>query len=522
MTARQALWGLVVVSTLLRVLWAGFLGPGYDETYHSLFVLHPDLSYFDHPPMMVVVEAAGWLLRGGTASVLALRAGFVVLFAGSTLLMARLASRFYGAWAGTLAALILNVTAYYGLAASSFILPDGPLLFFWLLTLDRLEAALETPERLRAWVWVGLAWGGALLSKYHAVLLPVGTLLYIVTQPSTRSLLRKPGPYLAVAIGLVCFTPVLVWNDAHGWASFAFQGGRALGSDRIRLDGLLNAIAGQAFYLLPWIWVFLVISLVRQVRSLRAGQATSCDRFLLCHAAPPLVVFLGVACLRPVLPHWSLIGLLPVIPLAGRDWAALWPARKTRLAVRLGIVTLIPVVAAILVVIHARTGLFQQTPQGGLVAAATDPTGPLYGWDMLARELDRRGLSARPDTFLFTSRWYYSGQLAFALHNAVPVLCYNLDHAQNFAYWSRPEQWVGHDGIFVGINDCGNEIDYYAKYFKRVEPLGEYVVYRAGVPIRTAHLYRCVCQERPFPFGNSTPPPSLALAPSTRAQAITR
>ena len=48
--------------------------------------------------------------------------------------------------AGFLAALALNLTGYYGLAASMFALPDGPLLFFWLLTLDRLSLAVDEPE----------------------------------------------------------------------------------------------------------------------------------------------------------------------------------------------------------------------------------------------------------------------------------------------------------------------------------------------------------------------------------------
>ena len=65
-----------------------------------------------------------------------------------------------------------------------------------------------------------------MLSKYHAVLLPVGALLHIVCWPQARQALRKPGPYIASAIGLILFAPVIAWNASHGWASFAFQGGR--------------------------------------------------------------------------------------------------------------------------------------------------------------------------------------------------------------------------------------------------------------------------------------------------------
>jgi len=213
------------VSGLLRLAWSASLGPGNDESYYYLFTVHRDWSYFDQPPMLAVVERLGIALAGGTVSAFSLRLGFILLFAGSTWLMARVTSRLYGPRAGFLAALALNVTAYHGSAAATFALPDGPLLFFWLLTLDRLAVALDAPGTSRPWLGVGLAWGGALLSKYHAVFLPAATLLYLAIEPSARPWLRRAGPYIAVACGLALFSPVLWWNATHSWASFAFQGG---------------------------------------------------------------------------------------------------------------------------------------------------------------------------------------------------------------------------------------------------------------------------------------------------------
>ena len=168
--------------------------------------------------------------------------------------------------AGWIAAFALNATAYYGVAAATFALPDGPLVFFWLLTLDRLLVALEEPERVGPWAWVGLAWGGAMLSKYQAVFLPVATLAYLAFEPAARHWLRRPGPYLAFALGLLVFAPVIFWNAYHGWASFAFQGGRALGWPVIRPDRFAAFLGGQAAYLFPWLWVPLIVVLFREAR----------------------------------------------------------------------------------------------------------------------------------------------------------------------------------------------------------------------------------------------------------------
>ena len=188
--------------------------------------------------MVALVGALGLALTGDAFSVFGLRVGFILLFAGSTWLIARLTTRFYGPTAGVLAALALNASGYFGMAVATIAQPDGPLLFFWLLTLDRLAVALDDPDRLVPWLGVGVAWGGAMLSKYHAVLLPAGALLHMVFWPQARRCLRKPGPYLAAAIGLIMFTPVIAWNATHDWASFLFQGGRASVSHQLRLDQL--------------------------------------------------------------------------------------------------------------------------------------------------------------------------------------------------------------------------------------------------------------------------------------------
>ena len=134
---------MIVTTALLRLFSACILGLGNDEAYHSLYAAHPSLGYYDHPPMMAWIEIAGLALPGAAASASALRLGFIVMFAGSTWLLARLTTRYYGERAGFIAALALNLTGYYGLAASTFALPDGPLLFFWLLTMDRLSIALD-------------------------------------------------------------------------------------------------------------------------------------------------------------------------------------------------------------------------------------------------------------------------------------------------------------------------------------------------------------------------------------------
>jgi len=43
---------LIIVSTAIRALIAGFIELGNDEVYYWTYALYPDLSHFDHPPMV--------------------------------------------------------------------------------------------------------------------------------------------------------------------------------------------------------------------------------------------------------------------------------------------------------------------------------------------------------------------------------------------------------------------------------------------------------------------------------------
>jgi hypothetical protein len=137
----------------------------------------------------------------------------------------------------------------------------------------------------------------------------------------------------------------------------------------------------------------------------------------------------------------------------------------------------------------------------GLLQVARDPTLDLYGWDQVAAELNRRGLLDQPRTFLFTSAWYQSGHLAYALRaSATPVLCYNSWDARSFAFWSRSTDWIGQDGILVSLNGHPAEPRCYDRWFRRIEPIGSFAVIRAGAPVRQVRLFRCIGQLHPFPF----------------------
>ena len=74
-----AFFYILMASFFFRVFLALFLGPGFDESYYFTYSLRPDLSYFDHPPM--VGYLAGLFPRLlGRASPFLIRLPAIVLF----------------------------------------------------------------------------------------------------------------------------------------------------------------------------------------------------------------------------------------------------------------------------------------------------------------------------------------------------------------------------------------------------------------------------------------------------------
>jgi 4-amino-4-deoxy-L-arabinose transferase-like glycosyltransferase len=194
-----------------------------DEAYYWVWSKALAPGYLDHPPMVALWIRAGTALAGDTKLGVRLLGPFAALL--GTLLLMRAGRDLAGNRdAGHRAAWMLNGTLLMN-AGAVVMTPDTPLLLFWTACLAALARLVATGNG--AWfLAAGTAAGLALDSKYTAALLAPALLLWLVGCPSMRPWLRRWQPYAAACVAALLFAPVLVWNAAHGWASFAKQGGR--------------------------------------------------------------------------------------------------------------------------------------------------------------------------------------------------------------------------------------------------------------------------------------------------------
>jgi 4-amino-4-deoxy-L-arabinose transferase-like glycosyltransferase len=475
--AARAVLALMVLSALLRLALAAGLGLSVDESYTVAISRELALSYFDHPPLHVWLVGT-WARLLGSEQPLLLRLPDIAMFAASTWLLYRLTACAYGERAGLLAALALNLAPVFTLNTAAGIVPDGPLVLFALLAAYLFQRALEDGQSRAQW-WLlgaGAAAGLALLSKYLAVFPILGFALYIASRRPRW--LAQPAPWLAGLLIVALFTPVLVWNQAHGWASFAFQGGRALPAS-FSATRALAVFAGQLLYLLPWTGVALLWELARAVRR---GPTDEQAWLFACLAAGPIVAFSLAALWTKVLPHWPAIGWLFAFPLLGARLAGLAQARPRLLR---GIT--IASSAALLGVLAL---LAFQTSTGRLarlfpVLTRHDPTVDLLDWRELEtrvaqEQLRRRGL------VIATVSWIDAGKADYVLHGALPVLCLSED-ARQFAFMNDPRDFDGRDALIVADAGRSDWLALAAPYFRQIAPQADVVIARAGQVALTLH-----------------------------------
>ena len=234
-TNRLAL-AILVGFFIARLVFALSLGLGVDESYTLAISRRLSLSYFDHPPLHQWVAHFAALAMG--ENVLA-RLPFVAMFFATGWLTYHLTRELFGPRAALIGLFALNVTPFFFASAGCWIVPDGPLLFALAMTALAAARLFFTKSRddasaWRLWLMVGVGLGLAGLSKYSAALSAGGLAAFVLLAPAQRRWLKHPAPYVAAILALAMIAPVILWNARHGWASFEFQGARALVGDQLR------------------------------------------------------------------------------------------------------------------------------------------------------------------------------------------------------------------------------------------------------------------------------------------------
>jgi len=473
--------------------------------YFTAYAEHLALSYYDHPPMIGYLLHFGAELFGRTSFGVHLTLWLTTL--ATQIAFLGVARRVLGPAKAPLALAVLASTTLVTLL--SFVaVPDVPLLLFWTLSVWALDRALfgaATGEersgegsgpraadaaRPGAWLAAGLFMGLALLSKYTALFLQGGLVLFLLVSRRHRRLLATPWPYVSLALAHLVCLPVYVWNARHGFASFLFQSaGRA---SEIRFDpgDLLGFLAGQAVVLLPVPFVAFLVVVYRKGQRLRSGADDPAARslLLLCLSLPLFATCVGLSAFAWVKMNWAMpayvAGLLLAVEAVGRR-AWRW---------HLGLAVLLHLALAV-----------------ELVAYPVLPTNQeaWFGWDELAARVEARA-AHHPGAFVFAGDNYRTtAELRFYAPRHGPAPIYGMNvigwNALGYEYLGEDlAALAGRDALFLRSEAPGGpsaETERYAaqtrRFFREVRELEPIEIRRGGRIVRRFRVFYCTGYRGP-------------------------
>ncbi len=471
---------LIAGFTVLRLLLAATAPLLPQEAYYWSWSRHLDWSYFDHPPLATYSMALTTALFGQT--VFGIKSAAVLWSLGWNVLWARLILDMYGDrrlafWT----VLALNLTVLYevfGLGPT----PDGPLLFAWTGAIWAVWRLSQTGDG-RWWFAAGAFVGLSMLGKYSGVLLGPVILLYLLTSPGQRHWFLKPQPYLAVALAVVIFTPVLIWNAQHDWVSLAFQSSRRVGEmGGFKPRYFLMLVATQFLLLTPYLFVVAISALFRGARQWARGQSDDRTRLLLLSGAVPIVLFTVIS-FRSIVKinwlapaYWSLV-ILGVAYVRSREGGA------RRLLRGLASSAAILLVAGVVVSIP-------NLPVAGDLNSWS-------GWQEAATRVAKAEAAARAEgreTFVFSPNYKISSLIRFYLPGQPRTYAHDIygDKALQFDYFPLDRDLRGATGILVVSDQDAGDLDLarLKPWFDSVERVDTVEARAFGKVTRRVDIYR--------------------------------
>ncbi|WP_419321524.1 ArnT family glycosyltransferase [Caulobacter sp. ErkDOM-E] len=322
---------MVGVLTILR-LAALFATPFElypDEAQYWLWSRTLDFGYFSKPPMIAWLIWATTSIGGDSEAWVRISALF--LHGGTALIIARIAGRLYGGWTGLAAAALYALMPAIQLS-SGVITTDAPLLFFLSLTIWAYVSlpALEARRRLPIAIALGAALGLAFLSKYAAVYVLAGLAAHLAASREARQIWTLPMAAAALAALAIVFSPNLVWNLTHHFATLEHTASNANWNARklFNIRELMEFIGSQFGVFGPIPFAVLAGGAIGLGARRRLQPA---DLLLLCLAAPPLLTVAAQAFVSRANANWAGVAYIAGSILAAA-WLLRWNARRWLIA----------------------------------------------------------------------------------------------------------------------------------------------------------------------------------------------
>lgn len=484
--------GLLLLALTAFHLWlSGYWPLSADEAHYWEWSRQLDYSYYSKGPIVAYLIALSTRLGGDTAFWVRLPA--VLLGTALAAMGYGLARRIFGSdRAGLVALVLLSVMPLYAVGAVLMTI-DPPFVFCWALAGCLLLRAVR-PGHEMAWYAAGVALGLGLLAKYTMLMLLPCVGLWLLAAPRLRVWLMRREPYEAALIGLLLFSPAIIWNARFGWLSGRHVLGQVAGGGARSLTATLAGgpefLGSQLGVVSPLLFLLLVAAVAW---AWREGRRPGREDVLLlaCLAAPVFLFFQAWSFGAKVQANWAAHAYFPAAVAAAGWWEQRLhrdpkPRRaRQRLKRLLALSIILP--ALVLPI-----GLFPEIPAslGLRLPAALDLVGKrLRGWPELGQAVAAAAARLPRAPFLFSDRYQIASELAFYVPGHPRVYNANFGRRMNqYDVWGGWEALAGRDGLFVTFG-TGEPPEALRAGFARVERLAVVPIVADGRHLRDFAIY---------------------------------
>ncbi len=461
-----------------------------DEAHYWEWSRRLDLSYYSKGPLIAYIIAASTRLMGDT--VFAVRFFAPIFLVLSSIFIYKLAKELSpsplpqreGARerVACAAGLLLQITplfAAYGILMTI----DSPFIFFWTLSLYLFWKAIKSQgsgvrgqesegEKLTTdnwqlyyWLLLGLTVGLGLLTKYTMAFFYVCAFLFLILSKEQRFWLKRKELYFALVLSLLVFSPVIIWNTAHGWVTVKHTAGQAHISGQSTTHGwsvvsgqwsknFFEFLGSQIGVITPLLFFMVIYGAVKSRVTNYKLQVTSEDKssssvtrhsslFLFWFWAPVLGFFILKSLQGKVQANWAMPAYITAF-IASADFFL----RKDMMKKGTRILLIISLIMAFLAASISHYPEFLNLP------VKMDPTSRLKGWKKLGiktKEVYNSMVSSgSKKVFIFSDKYQVSSELAFYTPGRPATYCVNLGSRMNqYDIWGGFDKLPGSDAIFV-------------------------------------------------------------------------
>ena len=449
--------GYLVIFVMLIGRWiyiaSGTIDLEKDEAYQWLWSKHLALSYYSKPPGIALIHFLGTSLWGDTAFGVRF---FPPLFAAIlSVMVLRFFAREVSARAGFWLLPIVTASPLLGIGTILMTI-DPPLVLCWTWAMITGWRAAQPDGQTRHWLIVGLAMGLGFLCKYTAACQIVCWVIFFALWPAARAHLRRPGPWLALLIFLVCTTPVIIWNAQHGWITIHHVAGNAGLDSRWQptMRYFWEFLALEALLLNPIFFagaLWAMLAFWKQSRHKMSGLWL----YFFCMGAPLFLGYWLYSFHSRILPNWIAPAILPMFCLMVVYWDERRRVARPFLAIGLAL-------GFFAVAILFQSNLVGKIT-GQLLPGEKDPLRRVRAWQPATAlvESQREKLEAEgKPAFIIADHYGMTGLFTFYLPRAkagLPsgplVYCADSDEPENqFYFWPDYDYRAhrrGQNAIFV-------------------------------------------------------------------------